>query len=279
MSFLQRYAEKFTSLDGTVSYTFPLRAYEYEPEQALKPSLAGVVGADYAHDFLGANRWVKDVGSESIRFEVVGSATPAALDTEIDSLVSKLVSIGLGKLYTIDSAGSRRWCYAKLDARPGVQVRIGEWMRQPVSLHFVRLSDWFDTTATTGTVSVTTSPKTFTINNPGNARVRAITFRLRSNNATGFTNPSLSNGTTGQSIASTRDAASANSELKIVTDTFQVLWSTDDGANYANDYDLVTLGATQAVLMELEPGDNNFTYTDGGTPNFSLEYSFYAAYH
>jgi hypothetical protein len=43
----------------------------------------------------------------------------------------------------------------------------------------------------------------------------ACVFRVRSNGAAGFTNPSLTNLTNGYSVSSTRDAANGNSELKI----------------------------------------------------------------
>ena len=76
-----------------------------------------------------------------------------------------------------------------------------------------------------------------------------------------------------------RNAVSADSELRLDTERGQVLWSDTNGATYADDYALVTLGATQVGLMQLEPGANALQYSDAGSPNLTLEWSFYAPYH
>ena len=279
MAFLQRYAEKFESVDASQSYTFPLYAYEYEPSQALRPRIAVAVGADYGLDLAGAARWPKDIAAAAVRFEMVGSSTPGALDTDIDSMMSTLLRIGLGKLFTIDNAGTRRWAYAKLDAVPQVTVRIQEWMRQPVSIHFTRLSDWFASSTTTATRTVTASPETFTITNPGNAPVYRAVFRFRANAAAGFTNPQLENLTNGYSFSTTRDSASADSEVRVNTETEVVQYSNDDGATYADDYTNFSQLATQAGMMLLDPGDNSMRLTCGGTPNYDFVHTFYAPYH
>ena len=49
-----RYAEKFVSRDGLLSYSFPGDQLEYQPGQEYRRAEANVVGADYAHDYLGA---------------------------------------------------------------------------------------------------------------------------------------------------------------------------------------------------------------------------------
>lgn len=278
VDFSLRYAEKFTDPSGSTSYTFPTDDMEYEPAQAHRPAEAAAVGADYAHDYLGTLRWTKEVAEEPVRVSIWGS-TSAAILTEFDTMCQKLINIGLGKLYTVDEAGTERWCWAKLAERPGYHVDASTLFVLPVTLRFRRFSDWYSTTATTGTVSVTVSPKTFTITNPGNARVTNLVVRLRSNNATGFTNPRLQNLTLNQQFDTTRDAASANSELRLDNEAMRVQWSTDDGSTYADDYANATLPATQVAICELDPGDNSMQYTDGGTPNFSLEYSFYAQWH
>lgn len=274
-----RYAEKFESVDTLLSYTFPGDNLEYQASQDYRASLANVIGADYAHDHLSAVPWTKDVGEEAVRFEI-WKTTAAEADTEFDSFVGTCRRIGTGKLYALDQAGARRWCYAKLRGRPSYIVTVDQYVNMPVEATFIRLSDWFDETATTGSQSLSASPTTFSITNPGNARVRiGLVFRLRANATGGFTDPTLENITTGESVTSSRDAASANSELRITPERMAVEYSNDNGSTYADDYTLVTLGATQATLIELEPGVNQMRYTQAsGTPNAVLEYSFYAAY-
>lgn len=272
-----RYLEKLTSEDGLLSYTFPVDDYEHEAEQRYREASEAIIGADYAHDFGGVQPWAKDVGNEAVRFTIWGTSEADA-ESQFDTCAATLRRIGRGKLYALASDGSRRWAWAKLAARPTYSARVDDFYNVAVALRFRRFSDWFASSPTTGTQAVAATPTQFSISNPGNAPVLAAVFRLRSNGAAGFTNPSLTNLTNGYSVSSTRDAANGNSELKIDAGAARVLWSTDDGANYADDYALATLGALQVGLMRLEPGSNVMRYTDGATPNLSLEWSFYPAY-
>lgn len=277
----QRYLEKFTSLDGSATYTFPQYSYEWDSGQSFRPAMAYAVGADYPHDYTGNSHWARGEANETVRFAIVGSSDAAGLDTDIDTMRGTLARIGLGKLYTVGADASERWAYAKLGARPWANVRVGEWMRQPVSLSFVRLSDWLGTSLTSGTITLNVTPKTFTITNPGNETVKgaaALLLTLRANASAGFTAPQLVNAATNQQINSARNSASVNSRIRIDCEKEAVQYSNDGGITYANDYANVTLPAIQQALMSLAPGDNVFTYTDGGTANAFLDYQFYPAY-
>lgn len=272
-----RYLEKFENVAGDLSYTFPLNMYEWIPRQQLRTSYGEVIGASYGHDFLGFQAAPKVNGRESIRFLLVATDV-ATIDTTLDTMRSTLYRIGKGKLFSLGADGTRRWAYGRLSSMPDIRYSSTTKLIVPVALEFDRLSDWYATTAQTGTVAVNANPKLFTITNPGNVTARNLVVRLRSNGATGFTNPSLVNLTNGQVLSSTRDAVDVNSEWKFDNGLMQVLYSANDGVDYSNDYDLVTLGSAQACLMELEPGDNDFEYDDGGTPDSSLEWSFYPVY-
>lgn len=273
-----RHLEKFESADGVVSQAFPTDDYEYQPEQGFRRSEAAAVGADYAVDFAGGAPWPKAVGEEAVRFTIWG-ASAADADAQFDACVASLRSIGLGRLFVVDTVSDRRWCWAKLLARPSYQVDVNGYFNVPVTLRFARYSDWFAATPETGSVVIASSPHSFTITNPGNAPAHFVVFRLRANAAAGFTNPSLVNLTNGYSVASSRDAVSVDSELKVDSERIEVLWSDTNGAIYADDYALVTLGPTQVGLMQLEPGDNAMRYSDGASPNLDLEWSFYAPFH
>lgn len=273
-----RYLEKFESADGVVGYAFPPDDYEYQPEQGFRRSEASAVGADYAIDFAGGAPWPKAVAEEAVRFTIWG-ASAADADAQFDACLASLRNIGLGRLFAVDAASDRRWCWAKLLARPSYQVDVNGYFNVPVTLRFARYSDWFAATPETGSVVIASSPHSFTITNPGNAPARFVVFRLRANAAAGFTNPSLLNLTNGYSFASSRDAVSVDSELRLDTERMQVLWSSTNGAVYADDYALVSLGPTQVGLMQLEPGPNAVQYADGGAPHLDLEWSFHAPYH
>lgn len=271
-----RYPEKFTNVAGTVTYTFPLDDQEWEPGQGFRVADAAVMGADYAHDYLGGLPWAKAKGVEPVRFTIWAS-TDADADTAFDSLVATLLRIGMGKLWTLGADGSRRWAYAKLASRPSYRNEPLAVANIPVELQFERYSDWRAESATTGSQALSASPTSWTITVTGRRVVDAV-WRLRSGGATGFTNPVLSNLSNGYSVASSRDAVSANSELKIDGGRHAVLWSDDDGATYANDYALVTQPAAAVALMALENGANSMRYEDGGTPNATLEWSYYEAW-
>jgi len=273
-----RWLEQFASVDGLASYAFPVDDFEYEPAQAFRRAEAPAVGADYPVDLLGAAPWPKAVAEEAVRFTIWG-ATAADADAQFDACVATLREIGLGKLWAVDAVGARRWAWAKLLARPSYLVDVNGYFNVPVALRFARFSDWFAEAATAGSTAISATPHAFTITNPGNAPARAVVLRFRANGPAGFTNPSLVNLTNGYAFASSRDAVSADSELKLDTERGQALWSDTNGATYADDYALVTLGPTQVGLMQLEPGTNAFQYSDAGSPNLTLEWSFYAPYH
>lgn len=270
-----RFAEKFVSRDGLLSYSFPGDNLEYQAAQEYRRAEGVAVGADYAHDYAGGLAWPRAVGEERVRFTIWATSSADA-DTAFDSCASTLRRAGLGKLYIVDSAGNERWCYAKLQGRPSYTVNQDSYFDLEVECVFARYSNWKSTTLTTGTATITTSPQSFTINNPGNARVEAIVFRLRANTATGFNNPSLTNTTTLHSFSTTRDAASANSEVKVDCERNTVTYSNDDGSSYTDDYANFSYGATQVAFMVFDPGDNTVQYAGDGTERLDVSWSFYA---
>lgn len=273
-----RYAEKFENAGGTVTYTWPVNAYEWQSSQPLRTPAAAISGADYAFDLRGNLAGLKAVAQERVRFLDVQTTT-ALLETDLDSMRSELLTIGRGKLYVLDSAASRRWAYARLAAMPEMALGVGMSRHVPISLQFDRYSDWFATALTTHTEAVAVTPKTFTVNNPGNAAAVWMAIRLRSSSAAGFTNPLLENLTNGYSWSSTRDAASTDDELKVDCEALTVSYSINDGGSYANDFSLFTRGSTQVGYFRLEPGDNSIRYTGGGTPSLDVVFSFYAPWH
>ncbi|MCJ7510692.1 MAG: hypothetical protein MUP14_07395, partial [Dehalococcoidia bacterium] len=250
-----RYLEKFTNIAGTsISYTFPLKAYEWESVEPLRTAFLESVGMDFAYDALRGAMSPRGVAAETVRFMIVG-ADAAAVDTALDDIRGKLLSIGRGKLYTVTAAGVRRWCYARLAGLPDIRVSVPAMRHAPAEVRFQRYSPWFAESITTvgATTLIDTSPKTISVTNAGNIPAKLVAIRFRADGAGGFTNPVLTNVTNGYTFSSTRDAISANSELKVDTEDLSVRWSNDNGVTYADDFVLFTIGALQASFFRLEP--------------------------
>lgn len=272
-----RYIEKFESVSGGLSYTFPLGKYEWESKADLTVPTMRLTGADYAHDFLAYGIAPRQPGMETVR-GLIAAATSALAEAERDNMASKLLLAGRGKLYVLNDDATRRWAWARLMVMPDLRVDQRRSLSGilPFIATFMRLSDWFSTSITTVTETVTATAETWTVNNPGNLPAKLVTVRLRSNSATGFTDPLITNERNGYIFGSSRDAASVDSELRLRTEEGTVDFSSTDGASYSDDFNNYTIPSGHAILaFQLEPGDNTIRYT-GVTPNVDVEISFYA---
>lgn len=290
-----RYVEKFENIAGTISYTFPLNGYEAEIAQPFRTPLSIGVGADYAHDHLGYGLAPRDPGRIRIRALAVESSE-ANLEAEIDEARAECYRIGLGYLYRLDSDGStRRRCLARIASMPTITRAVGQFVHMPIIFDFIQLSDWFATSATTGTeAGVTANSKAVTIANGGNLPVRSgLVFTLTANAAAGWGPITIENTTTGQALVTTRVAETDGATLVIGNPDYAVEYNSGRSSlvvgqsgryvgkavvgNHAarNDYALITLSDG---FLYLEPGNNSFVITMAGSPNYDFDYSFYAAY-
>lgn len=274
MSALRRIT-RFASIDDLISVTFPTSNIEQETSQALRIATTPIVGADYGVDLLGNLSAPLDMARERLRATWFEGDGGSALDTDRDELGSKLRRIGRGKLWSVGADATERWAWARAASMPGITVTSKTLFTLPVVIEFVRLSDWYAATQTVTTEVTTATPHSFTVTTAGNVPVLNAIIQLQSSSAAGFTNPTLINLTTGETIASTRDAASVNDELRLDCGRFAAEYSTNNGAAYADDYALVTLGDKQVGFFTLQSGDNSLQYQDGGTPNFSIVISWY----
>lgn len=273
-----RFAEKFTNSGGSLSYTFPLEAYEWSSQADLRNQPATSVGLDYAYDLLRSSIAPVNLGKESIRFFIV-QTTDALVDTQLDSLKSLAYRIGKGKLWTLGADGTRRWCWARLKAMPSFSVGVQNRKFQPAVLEFQRYSPWFAENITTSTsATISASPTTYVVNNPGNIPVKIPVITLTPLGAAGYVDPTIENTTNGYSFQSLRDSVSTSSRLRFDCDRMAVEYSEDAAASWAPDWTNFNIGVNQAEMMILEPGDNNIKYTGGGTPNLTIVFSFYAQY-
>lgn len=268
-----RYAEKFTSADGaTISYSFPLNLYEWDSQgQALETPVAALTGAHYSYNQLAASLAPQRNAVESVRFVLKG--TVASIEATIDEARSECYRIGLGKLWVLDSAGARRWAWARANTKPSYS--IDSPFIVPMSLSFSRFSDWYGETAFDQTYTVDETPKALEVSNSGNARVYNAVFVLKGT----FTNPTITNTTNGYRLKSNRDGSSASDWLRFDAGKNRVEFSADGGSSWSGDLANFVRKAGQAHLMVIEPGANAFTVEDGGAPNETLDVDFSHAFH
>ena len=268
-----RYAEKFTTIDGsTLVYTFPLALYDWDPApQGLSTLYAPLSGAHYDYDQLGDSLAVRRNTMETMRFLVKG--TNAEIEDELVECRQKCQRIGRGKLWTLDSTGARRWAYARLQSVP--EFRLDNPFVVPVAVTVDRQSDWYDDTETDQTVTMDEASEAFNVTNDGDAQVFNAVFLLKGT----FINPVITNTTNGYVLESTRDGSAAGHWLRFDAGKRRVEFSSNGGTSYAGDYANFVRQAGQVHLMVLEAGVNAFTATFGGTPSGTLDVNFYPAYH
>jgi len=270
-----RHITRFESVDGLTVATLPANLGEYESVQELRNALADAVGMDYAVDLHGTGKAPLAIGQERMR-ALLTAASDTALDTAADGLAAAIYAIGRGKLWRTAADGSEQWCWARAAAIPRPVVTYQSRVSGAFICEFRRLSDWYAETETIETFALTGSPQTIAITNAGNTDARAVTFLLEADAASGFAAPSIAHPLTGESWSSSRTANNGNHALRVNTGTYRVERTTDNGANWSDDYAAFSTGAVQVGFMRLLPGAQSLTVT--GCPDSTLTISFYAPF-
>ena len=291
-----RYLEKFIAADGTTTYTFPENGLDWTEDGPLRTAYGSAIGADGAHDFLGSGIAPKDMIPVNVSLLDVQS-TAGALETDLDAMRAKLHIGALGKLYTLDSTGTRRWSRARLTAMPGTPRSVGQFVHQPASLRFLREPYWYDTSATTANAAVSSNYQSVTVTNPGNAYVKTgLVITITASAIGGFSNLILTNVTTGEQVRWNGYARSATSVLRIDNSDLSIKLLSDPGlvigkstsyigqaaiggaGVYSDAYALATLGPTQPGLITLAPGANTVVFQVDGSASYTYLYTFYGAW-
>lgn len=285
LSYTPRLLRKFESVDTLTTVEFPLIDYEYESTQDMRVPSSEIVAEDYGFDFLGSAPGFRNFGEETVRFSIYSACDPADLDSEMDSLRAGLYRIGVGKGWTVDRNGVLRWAYMRLSEMPAYAITdLDTPFSQKliaVTAHFRRQSDWFAEDQISKTQTITSSPATVVVNNPGNIAAKRVQITFKANAVGGYNNPKVVNAANGHELETT-GAVVDSTPLRIQLDTtipvFQ--YSTDNGVSYNDAFiDYVLPPNTQKILtFDLEPGDNSLTITSGGTPNFDIIITADAAY-
>ena len=272
MGYNPRIPTTFESAGGGTVFTFPVYEYAWQTDQGLYTSSVPVVGANYPYDQLGTGRPIKQAAREQLRF-MVYETDPATVDSDMDSMLSKLLSIGQGKLYVTDRNSVKRWAYARVIAMPTVSWAAGDIFLKSCQLEYQRPSDWYGTTGYNTDFTIDADPKSITIVNAGNERIYNAILTLKGTYSSSWT---ILNTTNGYQVQCTQAGAAASDWLKIDAGQHSVKFSGDSGATYVGKYSTVTLPTTQIALVVLEPGNNAFTVT--GANGSTLHVDFYAAY-
>lgn len=122
---------------------------------------------------------------------------------------------------------------------------------------------------------VSASPTLFTISNEGQMRTDSIIIRIESLGVNGYTNPKLENLTTEQWVRFARTGSTVNHVIQANASIgpHRVRESTDAGVSFVdfpnngNIWPDTTISDLQVPLMEMVPGENEFSFTCDGTPN------------
>jgi len=275
----------FESTDGLTVVTFGLAEQQWKEQHPLVTPSAAVIGANYPHDYLGLSPAYKGPADEQLNYVVLES-TPTQVDSDLDTLEANIFNIGLGRLYTTGADGTRRWAWARPVAMPAVTWNSGDIFMKTVFVDFRRQSDWYATSTSSYTTTVTAgqSPKSVTWNNPGTAKMK-LTITAVALGSSGYSAGFTINNTTvwtsplGQ-MTTSRVSVSTNSRVEFDSTRQRVRYSTDAGVTWADDYASVTLPDVQPdFVIELAPGDNTIVFTVGGTPNVTFNATGTAAYH
>lgn len=295
---------KITNHDDTDPWMIPMYNYDEDLPRNHRLSNTVAVGVSGLLDNYGLGRAPREAYEAGVEFTLIGD-DPQDLQDQIEAMSVAVEGAdevtGLRKIWRFDPVDytNERWSYMrpKSISMPRVhrdkltrKVRLQMVLHDPTFYQGLT-SEWLTDNGYTPEVvssalvpepispyltfahfDVGATPFNFTIHNPGNIESRYVLFRLESQGSNGFTNPRIVNQTTGLEFSSTQDASDSDDILSFygAPGTGVSRWSSGGGGAWVDVSWLMALGSSQAVMMELRPGDNDFQYIDGGTPNLDL---------
>lgn len=269
MSFRPRIPLTFESDDGNTVATFGPADFEWSSDQPLLVPSTPLLSANYDYDLLGNLPALKAPARESISFILIED-DPSDVDDQGDDLLDKCWRIGRGKLWAEDRNGNRRWAYARAVSMPSTRFQASSLLEIAVSIEFRRNSDWYAEEATDVEFILDDDPDTITLTNPGSNTIYNAVLLIRD-----FTDSIIVINDTNQytfSIATGDDPGSSSDDvLRVDFGTGHVYRSYDAGVNWILVDEKLTRGTSQAQIMVLSPGANDFVVydADGAQLNFS----------
>jgi hypothetical protein len=275
----QRWLHSFQSRDGSEEILFPRGDHEWDSTQSLRLANSNVIGTSYAFDLLGHSLAPKDVGIERIRYTILGN--PTDVDAELDNERATMYEFGTGRLWSRDKLDTKRWAWARLSEMPSISIGPKDNNIVPVSVSFVRLSDWYSETPEIFAEDIIASPHEIQIDNTGNAMITNIQLEIRSNAGapSGFHNPKITNAVTGEWFQINRISTTDQDILKIAMQEYKVEFSSNGGTTFQSDYANLEMGTTQVGLMRFIRGTNVIRYEDDAVPNVNLSLNYFLTYH
>lgn len=250
---------RFETAVGT--YTWPRYALEYDATQPLVLAMVDLPGADYSFDQQGDAPALKGVGTQTVRYLLVGQ--PAEIEAEMDEL-RRICYLGArGDLVLADDAGVLRKCKARLTAMPQITLGTRDRQRAPVILTFSQLSDFMAEDVSAATVALPTAFEVVHADSPGNAVVYSgrLTVQGPFTDLVVVNHSLLVPGLAGGYAFQTNRDGLAGDWLEIDLGAHTVRFSTDAGSTWADDSANVIPQAGQVGLFAFAPGDNAISVT------------------
>ncbi len=202
-------------------------------------------------------------GDPATGFEIWELITPysrtyAGVETAVDLLKANTIAKNESKLWMLSRSGDRRWAWAKCVLFKPPE-KYGNKMAVPVTMVFnVPEGLWYAETESSLVITNQGFPYTFTLTNHGT--LPALLKCVIANGAVSYlTLPKLENLTNGQSWTFDRAGSTEDVRLSHTLSVDAAAYAVTDDA--ADAYASLTLGATQTVFMQLEPGDNSMRFT------------------
>lgn len=271
-----RYLEKFESENGTISVTLPLFAYEYASRQSLIVPIRQVSGASYAYPLRGNTQAIKAIGTESANFAHVEDFSFAALENSMDALKYAAITAAIGWIYLLADDGTRRRARGFITDVPEMTIGYTQGLSIPAMVSWIRLTDWQSPDLiVTDPITLDDTPLTFSMDIEGNAPCYDAVIEIFGV----FTNPKLVNETNGYTLESTRDGALGSDSLRFDAGRNRVEFSDDTQATYVPDFANFVRADRQIQLMRLDPGTDDFEYTDGGAPGATVIVQYHPHWH
>lgn len=269
----RRHITHFRSRDLSYIYEFPLLGGEYEEVSELETPIMNAVGMSGAVDLLGYSRAIKRPRIIAVRGILSGEDTDE-IDNSIESMLSTLEMIGRGTLLT--SKG--HWTPARFITEPENVYLEGQHLYMPYTAMFRADEDWYGETQETVTHTITATPQTFVVNNPGTIPALLMEIEFRGTASGAVTSISLINLNNGYQIGTLRDLNGTAQRVLIKTSVPSMEYSADSGGTWAADWANRVIGSLQTQFMILQPGDNTIQVTTTGVATGTVIFRFYPPY-
>lgn len=265
---------------GATVYVFPTHAMEWETEQNLRVATADAPLGSYGIDLAGGGPVGRAIATERISY-IVLEDNAVALEQHLNELRAMIARAPLGKLWKRDATNQQFWAYARPAKMPSVTYGVQQMRHMPVTLEFVRLSDWYSASAHQFTWIVTANGATTNIQQLGTipSTMLEIIISPYGTSSPYATQPVLENAATGERVRWAITLNNSNHRLHIDASRFRVRKSTDGGATWTSAWQEIELGPVQATLFTLRPGSNTFIVThNGGSISLMIEFIWHDAY-